>query len=104
MILDMGIATCQPIHRRANFSKTEISPILCPDPPSHLREINSVGANSRCRGRKGHICVLKAFPGPPLFSTHVGVLLCLGEAREELSWSEQGAAVGSIPAWAILFT
>lgn len=24
MILDMGIATCQPIHRRANFSKAEI--------------------------------------------------------------------------------
>lgn len=46
MILDMGIATRQPIHRRANFSKTEISPILCPDPPSHLQEINSVGANS----------------------------------------------------------
>lgn len=46
MILDMDIATCQPIHRRANFSKTEISPILHPDPPSHLHEINSVGANS----------------------------------------------------------
>lgn len=46
MILDTGIATCQPFHKRANFSKTEISLILCPDPPSYLCEINSLGANS----------------------------------------------------------
>lgn len=71
--------------------KLKYIPILCPDPPSCLHEINSVGANSWCRGRKGHISVLKAFPGPLLFSTHVGILLCLGGARGELSWSEQGA-------------